>query len=367
MQYNITFREKDSGIQYLISYKDSRGKWRQKAKQGFKTKREAKKAADLFLDELKKEFKRNKNLSLDYKDITFQGFKELYIDHEKLYKTANTIRNTVIALKQFEYLDDMRLIDIKNLHIQIGVDTMVKKDNSPITIKTRLAYLSAFFGSAVSQYKVIEKNPVHDIKIITDKKEKTKTALTESEFNRLVTALKGSRYYLVVLLAGTCGMRIGEILGLTRDAVDEINNTITINQQWKMLKYTEGEGYEYGLGDLKSKNSNRVVPVPVDTMRELMHFIIDNPLQFDGRVFPYGHKHNRNYEKALNIIIKKKGFNVSIHEIRHTYATKLISNGVDFKTAAYLLGHDVKMTMHVYSHVNDDMLNKTTKLINNIF
>ncbi|MCS4455170.1 tyrosine-type recombinase/integrase [Clostridium botulinum] len=50
-----------------------------------------------------------------------------------------------------------------------------------------------------------------------------------------------------------------------------------------------------------------------------------------------------------------------MHELRHTYATKLISNGVDFKTVAQLLGHTVEQTMKTYSHVNDDMMKKQLK------
>ena len=56
-----------------------------------------------------------------------------------------------------------------------------------------------------------------------------------------------------------------------------------------------------------------------------------------------------------------------ISELRHTYATMLIGNGVDFKTAASLLGHDVEQTMKVYSHVTNDMLEKTRNIIENIF
>ncbi|MDU7714688.1 MAG: Arm DNA-binding domain-containing protein, partial [Clostridium butyricum] len=42
MEYNVTYRQKDKGWQFIISYKDYNGKWRQKSKQGFKTKKEAK-------------------------------------------------------------------------------------------------------------------------------------------------------------------------------------------------------------------------------------------------------------------------------------------------------------------------------------
>lgn len=43
MDYNITYREKDKGLQVIISYKDNTGKWRQKSKQGFENSREGKK------------------------------------------------------------------------------------------------------------------------------------------------------------------------------------------------------------------------------------------------------------------------------------------------------------------------------------
>ena len=42
MEYNITSRQKDKGWQYIISYKDKNGKWRQKSKQGFELSREGK-------------------------------------------------------------------------------------------------------------------------------------------------------------------------------------------------------------------------------------------------------------------------------------------------------------------------------------
>ena len=63
----------------------------------------------------------------------------------------------------------------------------------------------------------------------------------------------------------------------------------------------------------------------------------------------------------------KLNLQITVHDLRHTYATRLISNGVDYKTAAGLLGHDVKETMAIYSHINDDMLKKATDIIGNIF
>ena len=76
---------------------------------------------------------------------------------------------------------------------------------------------------------------------------------------------------------------------------------------------------------------------------------------------------NRNaFSSKCNYRLRKK-FNISIHEFRHTYATLLIANGIDFKTTAKLLGHDVKETMRTYSQVTDDILKDATKKIAKIF
>jgi integrase len=58
---------------------------------------------------------------------------------------------------------------------------------------------------------------------------------------------------------------------------------------------------------------------------------------------------------------------ITIHELRHTYATILISNNIDFKTTAGFLGHDVQQTIKTYSHVTDEMKKKATDTISKIF
>lgn len=61
--------------------------------------------------------------------------------------------------------------------------------------------------------------------------------------------------------------------------------------------------------------------------------------------------------------------NVRFHDLRHTNATLLLQQGVDFKVIQDRLGHsDISTTMNIYSHVNKDMQKKATdrlsKLIN---
>ena len=64
---------------------------------------------------------------------------------------------------------------------------------------------------------------------------------------------------------------------------------------------------------------------------------------------------------------RQAGYDISVHGLRHTYATMLIGNKIDFKTAAKFLGHSVDMTIKIYSHVNQDMIDAATLKIKNIF
>lgn len=151
-------------------------------------------------------------------------------------------------------------------------------------------------------------------------------------------------------------MRAGEILGLTWRDIDTKNRVINVNKQWK-----KGPQNTYGFGSLKSKNSKRSIPISKNTLNEILNH--KNIIGIDNRVISC----KVTPLPSLNLLFRKKGFNISMHELRHTYATKLIANGVDFKTAANILGHNVRETLKRYSHVNQDMLNHAHDLIEDIF
>lgn len=358
MQYNITYRQKDKGWQYIISVKDESGKWKQKSKQGFKTKRAAQKAADERLGEIKKEIMSQINTS--YKNITFKQFADIYLEHEKLYKDPNTVRHYKFAIQKFKKLYNMELNEIETLHIQDCVDDALKEGLSPTTLSVYVGRIKTMFKRSVEVYKIRADSPVKNIQIPQNKKEEKIKALTKAQFNDLLSKISYRKYYIASLIAGTCGLRLGEILGLTWADIDFFNATIEVNKQWKRLK--DGK---WGFGTVKSKNSNRTVPVPPNTLKELQKYKKEFPTDIHNRVILY--TASTNLSTALAQLYKRIGYNISVHDLRHTYATMLIANGVDFKTVARLLGHDVKETMNTYSHVTDDMIENAAKTINRIF
>lgn len=91
----------------------------------------------------------------------------------------------------------------------------------------------------------------------------------------------------------------------------------------------------------------------------------NNVKDFSQRLFP--DKDTSTSSVRLSLKFKKLGFDNSIHDLRHTYATMLIADGVDFKTVSNLLGDTVETVMKTYSHFTSNMTEKVTQKINAIF
>lgn len=362
MDYNITYREKDKGIQVIISYKDNRGKWKQKSKQGFPNNREGKKKAKLEADKMLQELKNTIANSTynEFKNITLGEFIDLHLDHLKIHLEANTIISYKTSLKHFESIYDLELAKVRSIDIQKCIDNLVEQKYKYGTIKCYVQKLKAIFNSAINKYEIPIKNPTTKLTIEKEKQASNKKALTDTELNQLLQQINHEKYYLIVLLASKCGLRIGEILGLTWSDIDFQNATLSVNKQWKLLKNNT-----YGFGELKSKNSNRIIPLTTSMIKELKYIKANSVYSIDGRLVPV--KNTASTTVCVNQYLKKFNYNISIHELRHTFATNLIANGVDFKTAAQLLGHDVEETMRTYSHVTEDMLKKATQIMENIF
>lgn len=355
MDYNITYRQKDKGWQFIISKKEN-GKWKQvKSKQGFKSKKDAKPVAEQYLKDLKD----TQDLNQELKGITFKEFYEMHIEHLKIHLESNTIKGYGISIYNFKSIYDKELSKITTIHIQKCIDDMIKNDLAISTIKEYVGKMSSLFNAAVNKYNIIQKSPMMNIEIKSTKNPKNKKALTENELKDVISRTKNEKHRLIYALAGMCGLRIGEIIGLSWDRVDLKNNIITIDRQWKYLNDNS-----FGFGDPKSKNSFRKVPITPYVRIMLIKWNIQ-PINIDNRLF--SESNTITITNSLKNNSKKLGYDITIHEYRHTYATTLIANGIDFKTVAQLMGHDVKETMKTYSHVTDDMIKKATNTLNSIF
>lgn len=369
MQYSTNIRKKDKGWQYIITYKDLSGKWKTKSKQGFKTRQLARDAMDDMITELKD----NISSGIDSNSVTFKQFSDMYIEHMELHREANTILEMKRVQKTFVDLSNKELSKITKLDVQRIVDKLVKRGLKIKTIKSYIARLKSMFYSAKDDYNLIYNIPLNKLVIKEDKDNDSRTnkrALSKVEIKKILEFLEtyqNKDYYYICSIALKAGLRLGEILGLNWQDIDFKENTISINKQWKLLKGTS----KYGYGSPKSKNSYRTVPLSNSLKKDILKLKeinkSNNVISFkdSSRIFNY--KNTDSVSICINRLFKINKFNCTVHELRHTFATNLIANGIDFKTAASLLGHDVKETMKTYSHVTDDMKKKAEKLINELF
>lgn len=152
MQYNITYRKKDKGIQFIISYKDNERKWKQKSKQGFQSSKEAKSAAQSEVRDLEKSLELKASLNVEYEGITFGQFAEKYIEHMKLYRETNSILAFKTVLNHFAHLNNIELTKVSLLDIQPIVDGLTRTGLNPNTINGYITKLSSVFISAQNTY-----------------------------------------------------------------------------------------------------------------------------------------------------------------------------------------------------------------------
>lgn len=349
MQCNITIRKKDKGYQCIVSYKDG-NRWRQKSKQGFETQKAAKIHAQTIIDKLKKTITATDD---SLRNITLIDFFNIYI-RENAPKTFNTLRTYRNTFDFFKPLHNEKLTNITPYHVK-----RVLNDISYSTASKNLALgiIQRLFSYAVLPYKIL---PINELKVIpryTDSKPVKIKALTDDEIEMFLSGVKSINYtyYILYCIAVYTGMRYGEIIGLTWENINLDNNTINVVQQFGAIDYNV-----YSMKPLKSKNSYRQLPIPPVLKSVLLEYkeTCTTDRLFNMRISSSG---------VASEMMKRFLPDNSIHDLRHTYATKLLSNGVDIKTVSALLGDSLQTVLKTYVHFSDDMRIKAADKVADIF
>jgi len=165
------------------------------------------------------------------------------------------------------------------------------------------------------------------------------------------------------------GMRMGELLGLAWDDVDLEGKEIHIRRNLVFIQGRDGEESRLIFQEPKTNLSKRDIPIGAGAVATLR---AHRKVQLEERVF-HGTDYNkknlvfcgetgkpispRQFSHIFERITKKAGLtHVSPHTLRHSFATNLLENGINPKTAQELLGHStVALTLGTYSHPSMDI------------
>lgn len=353
INHNFTYRQKDKGWQVILSYKDG-DKWRQKSKQGLKTKQQAKAAGDELLNELQRTFVPSSN---ELAGITLREFVPIVIKDKKLAPSTKYAFSRVPIF--FADIADKVISQITTADIHRIV--MTKRGMAYRTIRTRLALLNAVFTHAIKVYGIAVNNPVQAVPKGKMPKKSSIKAISYDDFMMLMNrkcSPKSEKYKACCRMAYYTGMRFGEMAGLTWDDISFDKQQITVKRQIKAYRI-DGKP-TYRIGPLKTANSYRTIPIPMVLLDALKEW---KEKSASESVLGF----TTSSTTPTNHWIQKTLPNTSIHDFRHTYATNLLANGVDIQTVAALCGDSVGTIISTYLDFTEEMRKKAAQNVDTIF
>ena len=295
-------------------------------------------------------------------------------------------------------LSDMKISQIKQLHVKKWIIELKDKGAKTSSIKAYKTLLTSVFQFAVDN-DYIRRNPGRNCD--QDKAEpSTKTALTKRQQEKLVDFLENDDlykvYYPLILFILNTGLRAGEVCGLTKDDIDMKKGVVHVRKQ---LGYRNiGDGYQYYWQPLKTAAGHRDIPLtPAAKKALIMEKELDfalgrrakeqevagrsgivfinnrgmalNSYSIDGTIKRIISVYNQRESKEAETENREPELlpHISVHILRHTFCTRSVESGINIKTVQYLMGHsEIATTLNIYTHVNAEQVKSEMKKLENI-
>lgn len=329
-----------------------------------------------------------------------------YCDKWLLMQSANVRQTTLIdytsKVKNYiiKPLGDMHIADVTLDDIRMALIPASKKSAS--VYKSVNVLLRCIF-TAAKESKVIKNNHTANLSSKGGGiPQADKIPLTDEQVDKLLDAIKDLPPYVFVMIGLYAGLRREEILALQWDSVylDAEAPYLTVRRAW----HTE-HNRPVIMTELKTPAAYRYIPLPdclAECLREskanaTSEYVVansdDNPLSYTQfkRLWTYivtrttKERHYYRYENGERVkhtvtpvlgekaahngkVVYSLDFQVTPHQLRHTYITNLIHASVDPKTVQYLAGHESsKITMDIYAKVKYNKPDELAEILDGAF
>ena len=325
-------------------------------------------------------------------DMTVDTWFDYWIKNIVGDLAPNTLRN---YRERYEFniqpiIGGMLLSDVKPMHCKMVLNQM-DNDYAGSTIRQTYICMGTMLKSALMN-DLIVRHPMNGVRYTKPVRavNDIKYLTLEEQEKFMEVAKRSHNYYQYALLLET-GLRTGELVGLTWDAIDWKKRTLTVN---KTLEYRHKQGY-WRAGPPKTQQSYRTIPLTnkayeilekvyanvryrkeADTLSQTLEYMDrrtgeKSTLVMSDLVFINWRTgepaKNSSYDTHLyKLCDEAKIKRFCMHALRHTYATRAIESGMQPKVLQKLLGHaSIKTTMDRYVHVTEDSLLKAIRQFEN--
>lgn len=329
-------------------------------KSGFRIKAEAEKQEAVAKTDYNKGLGTSNDLNIKFKDLMEQ-FLTL---HAEVYLKPSTKRgyNDHYNLHLKDFFGSIKLVDITPVVLNKFMQDKQEEGLSHKTINHLLTTIGTAFNWAINNNYMMY-NPITRVKKLkVDKVEMS--FLSEKEIKIVLkTAQKEyPDFYPLLLTAVYTGMRRGELLGLTWECIDFKESIIKVKKSL----------YKGVLSEPKTKNSIRAIQVPkklVNVLKKYKKIAKENDLnlvftQDNGKSIDADNMIKRRFQKVLE---KAEVKQIRFHDLRHTYASLLISRDLNVKYIQRQMGHSsFEVTMNTYAHLLPEVYEKSKLAIDKL-
>ncbi len=300
----------------------------------------------------------------------FDIWLEKYVKPTVKTSTYSNYKNSLRYARPYlgeKMLRQITTADIQKMYNSVKANGRIKSNSasettlSDSTIRSIHMVLHQCMDSAVKN-RMISKNPT-DGTTIPKRNYKQKQILDDVQLDRFTEVInKYPEWHDFFYTEITTGLRRGEICGLKWSDLDfeigviKISRSITIETGGKVV-----------VGEPKTETGKRKILLPPSTLHILKKrretalgkWIFPNPLKPENPVSP-----NVAYRKLKQILKKANLPDIRFHDLRHTFATHAIANGVDAKTLSNILGHtNASFTLDTYTHITTDMQQNASDIV----